>query len=139
MDKLTPLIKRDSHDRGVRRPLLPHSAPNYQNPNEIFDRLLSEGVEDISIRLGNELENIEISLEQIPNFRDLTLAQDTVPLGRVEKTNPIKVVVYQKPIELRCQNNFQLDRLIRDTLAELIGLATGIRPKDIDPDYQGDN
>ena len=139
MDKLTPLIKRDSHERGVRGPLLPHSAPNHQNPNEIFDRLLSEGVEDISIRLGNELENIEIGLEQIPNFRDLTLAQDTVPLGRVEKTNPIKVVIYQKPIELRCQNNFQLDRLIRDTLAELIGLATGIRPKDIDPDYQGNN
>jgi hypothetical protein len=67
------------------------------------------------------------------------LAQDTVPLGRVEKTNPIKVVIYQKPIEIRCQNNFQLDKLIRDTLAELIGLATGIRPKDIDPDYQGNN
>jgi len=128
---------RDAHDRGICGPLLPHTAPSHQSPNEIFDRLLSEGVEDISIRLGNELENIEIGLEQIPNFRDLTLAQDTVPLGRVEKTNPIKVVIYQKPIELRCQNNFQLDRLIRDTLAELIGLATGIRPKDIDPDYQG--
>ena len=129
----------DRHSRGLRGPLLPHTAPIHENPSEIFDRLLSESVEDISIRLGDELENIEISLEQIPNFRDLTLAQDTVPLGRVEKTNPIKVVIYQKPIELRCQNNFQLDRLIRDTLAELIGLATGIRPKDIDPDYQGNN
>ena len=136
---MKPLIKRDSHDRGVRGPLLPHSAPNHQNPNEIFDRILSEGVEDISIRLGNELKNIEISLEQIPNFRDLTLAQESVPLGRIEKSNPIKVVVYQKPIELRCQNNFQLDRLIRDTLSELIGLAIGIRPIDIDPDYQGNN
>ena len=139
MEKLTTSIKRDSHDHGIRGPLFPHTAPNHKNPNEIFDRLLYEGVDDISIRLGNEIEKIEISLEQIPNVRDLTLAQDSVPLGRVEKSNLPKVVVYQKPIELRCQNNFQLDRLIRDTLAELIGLATGIRPKDVDPDYQGSN
>lgn len=139
VNKLTSSLRRDPHNRGLRGPLLPHTAPLHQTPNEVFENLLSACVEDIWIRLGSDLENIEISLEQIPNFRDLALAEDSVPLGRIEKGNPTNVVIYQRPIEFRCAELFQLDRLIRDTVAELVGLAVGIRPRDIDPDYQGNN
>jgi hypothetical protein len=78
-------------------------------------------------------------LEEIPNLRDLTLAQENVPLGRVEIADPSKVVIYQKPIQLRADTKQELDRLIRDTLAELISLIIGIRAVDIDPNYEGRN
>lgn len=137
--KPVSLANRDRHDRGLRGPLIPHVAPIYENPSKTFERMLTHAVEDFGVRLGNELEHLEIRLEEIPNNRDLTLAENSVPLGRIEIGNPTKIVIYQKPIELRCKNLNAIDRLIRDTLADLIGLAIGIRPSDIDPDYQGKN
>jgi hypothetical protein len=132
-------VWRDRHAQGLRGPLIPHSAPSHETATELFERLLTEAVADLSIRLGSDLINIEISMEEIPNLRDLTLAQDSVPLGRVEKGNPSKVVIYQRPIELRITNKIELDRKIRDVLAELIGLIIGLRPIDVDPNYFGDN
>lgn len=130
---------KNRHNRGLRGPLVPHVAPIYENPSNAFERILTHAVEDFGVRLGSEIENLEISLEEIPNYRDLTLAENSVPLGRIEIGNPTKIVIYQKPVELRCKNFDAIDRLIRDTLADLIGLAIGIRPNDIDPDYQGKN
>ena len=131
--------KRDNHSRGLRGPLIPHSAPIHETRDELFERLLTEAVEDLTVRLGKELSSVEISLEEIPNFRDLALAEDSVPLGRAEKANPSKVVIYQRPIEMRCENINELDRKIRDVLAELVGLVIGLRPIDIDPNYAGNN
>ena len=137
--KPVSLANRDRHDRGLRGPLIPHVAPSYENPSKTFERMLTHAVEDFGVRLGSEIENLEISLEEIPNYRDLTLAENSVPLGRIEIGNPTQIVIYQKPIELRCKNFEAIDRLIRDTLADLIGLAIGIRPTDIDPNYKGKN
>ena len=130
---------RDSHGIGLRGPLIPHSAPNYENSAQTFDRLMSEAMLDLEIRLGDVLSNIEISLEEIPNLRDLTLAEGIVPLGRTEIGNPNRVVIYTRPIELRTKDIPELDRKIRDVLAELIGVLIGLRPIDIDPDYAGRN
>lgn len=133
------IVNRDRHNRGLRGPLVPHVAPIYENPSKAFERILTHAVEDFGVRLGDELEHLEISLEEIPNYRDLTLAENSVPLGRIEFGNPTKIVIYKKPIETRCKKINAIDRLTRDTLADLIGLAIGIRPTDIDPDYQGKN
>ena len=132
-------ILRDRHAHGLRGPLIPHSAPIHETSDELFERLLTEATEDLTVRLGKELINVEISLEEIPNLRDLTLAQDSVPLGRAEKANPSKVVIYQRPIEMRAENQQELDRKIRDVLAELVGLIIGLRPIDVDPTYEGKN
>lgn len=131
------LAWRDRHSRGLVGPLIPHTAPNYLTPSQTFEKLLDLAIEDFSIRLGSEFDQIEITLEEIPSFRDLALAEESVPLGRLEKTSSIKVVIYQKPIEIRCKDLIKLDRLIRDTLAELIGLALVLRPSDVDPEYEG--
>ncbi len=136
---LAPRVRRDRHGYGSRGPVIPHSAPIHETADELFERLLTEAVSDVNIRLGRELASVEIMLEEIPNLRDLTLAQENVPLGRVEIANPSKVVIYQKPIQLRVDTKQELDRLIRDTLAELISLIIGIRAIDIDPNYEGRN
>jgi hypothetical protein len=132
-------VRRDRHGYGALGPVIPHSAPIHETADELFERLLTEAVSDVNVRLGRELASVEIMLEEIPNLRDLTLAQENVPLGRVEIADPSKVVIYQKPIQLRADTKQELDRLIRDTLAELISLIIGIRAVDIDPNYEGRN
>lgn len=131
--------KRDRHARGIKGPLIPHSVPIYENPAERFERLLIETTEDFQIRLGAQLANIQIGLEEIPNNRDLVLSELSVPLGRTEIGNPSQVILYRRPIETRTFGLEELDRKIRDVLAELIGSIIGLRPIDIDPDYAGTN
>lgn len=130
-------IHRDRHGHGSRGPVLPHTAPSHENSDELFERLLTEAADDLTIRLGKAIRNIEILMEEIPNVRDLALAEDSVPLGRVERANPSRVVLYQRPIEMRADEKDELDRKIRDVLAELVGVLVNLRPIDIDPGYEG--
>jgi hypothetical protein len=58
-------------------------------------------------------------------------------LGRIDQGNPATIVLYQRPIEMRSQDKELLARVMRDVLAELVSLATGLRPDDIDPGYEG--
>ena len=131
--------KRDRHARGIKGPLIPHSVPIYENAAERFERLVVEATEDFQIRLGAKLANIQIGLEEIPNNRDLVLSEISVPLGRTEIGNPSQIILYRRPIETRTCGLEELDRKIRDVLAELIGSIIGLRPIDIDPDYAGTN
>ena len=131
--------KRDRHSRGIKGPLIPHSVPIYETSADRFERLVVEATEDFQIRLGAKLANIQIGLEEIPNNRDLVLSEISVPLGRAEIGNPSQVILYRRPIETRTFGLEELDRKIRDVLAELIGSIIGLRPIDIDPDYAGTN
>jgi len=134
----TPLgVKRDRHDRGFRGPALPHSAPFHESSDQLFVRQMREAVEDLDARLGTMLTSIKFALEEIPNKRDLTFASGHVPLGRIDQGNPATIVLYQRPIEMRSQDKELLSRVMRDVLAELVSLATGLRPDDIDPGYEG--
>ncbi len=134
---MTMSVKRDRHDRGLRGPALPHSAPFHESSDQFFVREMKEAVEDLDARLGTMLSSIKFALEEIPNKRDLTYASGHVPLGRIDQGNPITIVLYQRPIEMRSPSKDLLQRIVRDVLAELVSLTTGLRPDDIDPNYQG--
>ena len=138
MNSETPLgVKRDRHDRGLRGPALPHSAPFHQSSDQFFVREMRDAVEDLDARLGTMLSSIKFALEEIPNKRDLTFASGHVPLGRIDQGNPTTIVLYQRPIEMRSPTKELLQRIMRDVLAELVSLVTGLRPDDVDPNYEG--
>ncbi len=130
-------LKRDRHDRGLRGPALPHTAPIYETSDQFFVREMREAVEDLDARLGNMLKTIKFALEEIPSKADLTLSSGHVPLGRIDRGNPTAIVLYQRPIEMRSETKELLARIIRDVLAELVSMVTAIRPEDIDPNYEG--
>jgi hypothetical protein len=98
---------------------------------------MREAVEDLDARLGTMLSSIQFALEEIPNKRDLTFASGHVPLGRIDQGNPTTIVLYQRPIEMRADSKELLQRVVRDVLAELVSLVTGLRPDDVDPNYEG--
>jgi hypothetical protein len=138
MSSGTPLgVKRDRHDRGLRGPALPHSAPFHESSDQFFVREMREAIEDLDARLGTMLSSIKFALEEIPNKRDLTFASGHVPMGRIDQGNPTTIVLYQRPIEMRSPTKELLERILRDVLAELVSLATGLRPDDVDPNYEG--
>jgi hypothetical protein len=130
-------VKRDRHDRGLRGPVLPHSAPLHKSSDKFFVGEMEDAIEDLDARLGTMLTHIKFALEEIPNKRDLTFASGHVPLGRIDQGNPTSIVLYQRPIEMRSDSKELLQRVLRDVLAELVSLVTGLRPDDVDPNYEG--
>jgi hypothetical protein len=104
---------------------------------DLLSAALREAVEDLDARLGTMISSIKFALEEIPNKRDLTFASGHVPLGRIDQGNPTTIVLYQRPIEMRSESKELLQRVVRDVLAELVSLVTGLRPDDVDPNYEG--
>ena len=121
----------------MRGPMLPHKAPAYENRSKKFARLVDAAVTDIEGRLPALMTSVTISTEEVPSKRDLIMNNGTVALGRGERGNPSRVVLYRHPIELRSENDAELDRIIRDVLALYTGLILGMRPDQIDPSYRG--
>jgi len=83
------------------------------------------------------MKQVTFTVEAVPSKRDVVLSSGTVPLGRIERGNPDVVVVYQRAIELRSSNFGQQRRIIKDVLAELLGLLFGKDPIELDPRYEG--
>lgn len=130
-------IRRDRHGRGLRGPLLTHRIPGYVSRAKEFTNLMSNALDDLDQRFGASLAQITFATESIPNLRDLVLNNDEVALGRTDATRPVRIVLYIEPIRMRAQNKADLDRIIRDVLAEQLSPLLGMRPEKIDPDYLG--
>ena len=121
----------------MRGPLLPHIAPSHETRDAFFARQLSDAIRDLDSRMGKAVGGITFGFEEIPNLRDLVLSDGAVALGRIDPGNPVKIVLYQRPIEARSLNTDLMSRITRDVLAELVGMHLGQNPQDVDPDYQG--
>jgi len=130
-------VKRDTHGRGMRGPLLPHNVPFHTTRDGLFARNVKQAVAELDARLGARVKGISIAFEEIPNLADLTLNTDVVPLGRLVKGYPSTIVLYQRPIEMRSGDTDLLARIIRDVLAEFVALHLGVEPIEVDPDYLG--
>ena len=132
-----PRVKRDRHGRGMRGPMLPHRVPAYENRSKKFTRLVDEAVTEIEGRFPASMTSVAISTEEVPSKRDLVMNDGSVALGRAERANPSRVVLYRHPIELRSEDDEQLNRIIRDVLALYVGMILDMRPDQIDPNYHG--
>jgi len=137
-------IRRDRHDRGLRGPLFPHNVPKRTSPDEIFQKRvltaiteIEQQVSQVEKKLANRIMQVTFNVEAVPSKRDVVLSAGTVPMGRIERGNPDVVVLYQRAIELRSANFGQQIRIIKDVLAELLGLLLGKDPTEIDATYEG--
>ncbi|NBU32320.1 MAG: hypothetical protein EBS36_04010 [Actinobacteria bacterium] len=130
-------IRRDLHGRGVVGPIWPHSVPKRIGPDKKFQAQISAALSDLDEVLGEDLNRITVKVEQVPGIREIVLSSGTVPLGRIERGNPNVVVLYQRAIELRSASRSRQFRIIKDVLAELLGLLLGKPPQQIDPTYEG--
>lgn len=122
-------VDRRRHGRGARTagrlgPARPdHLAAAVRQTLAVLDRTLP-----------TSMRSITFLVEDLPTVGELERAR-RCPLGRWEPGNPAQVILYRKPLESRCTTKLELDILVRDTLAELVGQAVGVRPTVAVPAY----
>lgn len=137
-------ISRDRHDRGLRGPLFPHNLPRHTSPDARFQSRVLAAITEIDRhvsglekKLASRMKQVTFQVEAAPSKRDVVLSAGTVPMGHIERGNPDVVVLYQRAIELRSFNPDQQNRIVKDVLAELLGLLFGADPATLDPTYEG--
>lgn len=137
--------RRDRRGRGARGPaflpgpLTPEGVPGPRTSREVFDALVLAAVERIDERWQAELGVLEFAVEETPLLPEDWHA-DTVPLASLVRgsgTEPTRLVLFRRPVELRCADRAELDALVHAVLVEQVAELLGRDPEEIDPGYEG--
>ena len=134
---------RDRHGRGLRGPLVAATVrrgdhvvrvPLALSRSERFDELVTEVASAAWARWAAQLADVELAVEDVPpdssSRHDGVIADETaggpVPLGRLVRGHPSRVVVYRRPLEARAADRADLAALVRevvlDQVADLLGV-----------------
>ena len=121
-------------------PLTPRGVPSTRSRRDRFDGLVLELVRELEERWSDELGLVEFAVEETPLLPEDWSAA-AVPLSSVVKGSgdrPTRLVVFRRPIELRCDTPADLSALILTVLVEQVSELLGRRPDEIDPRYDAD-
>ena len=137
---------RDRRGRGMRGqsvlpgPLTPYGVPLVRTRRDRFDAIALEVVTELEERWSDELGLVEFVVEETPVLPE-DWAAPTVPLSSVVRGDggsPTRLVVFRRPIELRCENAADLHALILTVLVEQVSELLGRAPEEIDPRYESE-
>jgi predicted Zn-dependent protease with MMP-like domain len=134
-------VARDRHGRGLRSPLMPPTLPAARSRSEMFDDLVLDAVEHVERHWKTELDGVEFGVEDVPPLNpdgevvELDATLEDVPLSRIvpgDKRQPTRIIIYRRPMELRCRNPLDLADLIHDVVVEQIADYLGLDPDIVD-------
>lgn len=134
---------RDRHGRGLRGPLAPRSVPLARTRAQRFDDLVVAAAERLGrswpagVRRLGDLEIVVTDLPATGGDADAAPGRP-VPLGAALPASgalPARVIVHRRPVEARATGRRELERLVRDVVAEQLAELLGVTPEDIDPDW----
>jgi hypothetical protein len=97
-------------------------------------------VRELEKRWSEELGLVEFAVEETPLLPDDWDAS-TVPLASVVKgtgSAPTRLVLFRRPIELRCETKGDLSALVFTVLVEQVSELLGHPPEEIDPRYDSE-
>lgn len=140
--------RRDRRGRGPRGPavipgpLTPRGAGHRPSRQERFDALVLDLVRSLEERWKDELGLLEYAVEETP-LLPVDWADSSVPLASVVPAGknsagvatPTRIVVFRRPIELRCESPGDLPALVLTVLVEQLSEVLGRPPEEIDPRY----
>ena len=119
-------------------PLSPRGVPSTRTAREVFDSIVLGVVQRLEERWHDELGLIEFAVEETPIVPD-DWSADTVPLASLVRgtgNTPTRLVLFRRPIELRCENRSDLNALVLTVLVEQVSELLGLPPDEIDPGYE---
>ncbi|HET6627744.1 MAG TPA: metallopeptidase family protein [Nocardioidaceae bacterium] len=134
---------RDRRDRGMRGPAVlpgphtPDGVPGMRTRGEQFDAIVLAVVHRLEERWHRELGLIEFAVEETPMVPDDWDAA-TVPLASLVRGSggtPTRLVLFRRPIELRCETRADLSAMVLTVLVEQVSELLGRPPGEIDPRY----
>lgn len=97
-------------------------------------------VQRLEARWHQELGLIEFAVEETPLVPDDWEAS-TVPLASLVRgsgAEPTRLVLFRRPIELRCEDRSDLSAMVLTVLVEQVSELLGRPPEEIDPSYDPD-
>jgi hypothetical protein len=118
-------------------PLTPRGVPRTRSPRDRFDAIALDVLGALEGRWSDELGDVEFVVEETPVLPDDWSAA-TVPLSSVVRRGggePTRLVLFRRPIELRCETAADLHALIHTVLVEQVSELLGRPPEEIDPRY----
>ncbi|HSV38774.1 MAG TPA: metallopeptidase family protein [Nocardioidaceae bacterium] len=121
-------------------PLSPTGVPRLRNMREEFDSLVLSVVRELEKRWKDDLGEVEFAVEETPLLPDDWDA-DTVPLASMAPGtggSPTRLVLFRRPIELRCETKPELAALVFTVLVEQVSEFLGRPPEEIDPRYEAE-
>jgi predicted Zn-dependent protease with MMP-like domain len=133
--------------RGLRYPV---TVPAFKNRAQRFDDIVLEALEPIEERWGDELTELDLAVDMVPEIdqtdpdatswppevvEDLgvPLAQ-LVPAGVDRRGLPTRarIVLYRRPLEARARDGVDLVDLLHDVLIEQIASYLGVEPESLE-------
>ena len=121
----------------------PHSpvgVPLMRSPRDEFDALVLSVVHRLDERWHDELGLVEFAVEETPMV-PVDWAAATVPLASLVPGSggtPTRLVLFRRPIELRCEDRSDLSAMVLTVLVEQVSELLGRAPEEIDPSYEAD-
>src|SRR5206468_5356680 len=125
---------RDRRGRGLRGPLAPPQVPLALTRAEQFDELVLDAVERLE-RRWPQLSEIELAVEEVPPADTGVWSDELVPLGRliVERPGePVRIVVYRRPVEARAAGRPELADLVYEVVVEQVADLLGLDADEVD-------
>lgn len=134
----------------MRGPLAPGALPLRRTPVEEFDALVLESVVAIERRLAEtlgekftDLRHVEFAVEEVPPETqpyDADIVEERgVALSKLYPAQPgtiaasPRIVLYRRPIELRCESKGEAESLVRSVLSEQLASLLNLPPDDLEP------
>ena len=118
-------------------PLAPSGVPAARSRREDFDEIVLAVVHRLEERWSEELGLVEFAVEETPLVPDEWEAA-TVPLASLVRgtgADPTRLVLFRKPIELRCETRSDLSAMVLTVLVEQVSELLGRPPEEVDPRY----
>jgi predicted Zn-dependent protease with MMP-like domain len=115
-------------------------VPAARSPKAAFDAIVVAVIEELESRWAAELGLVEFAVEEAPMVPDDWDA-DTVPLASLVRGSggrPTRLVLFRRPIELRCEDRADLAALVLTVLVEQVSELLGRPPEEIDPRYEAE-
>lgn len=98
-----------------------------------FDEMVLDAVGSLEQRLGQELTQLEVAVEEVPPS-DPAPWERRIALGRVFPAQgdlPARVVIYRRPVETRAGSASEVAGLVYEVLAEQVASLLGRDPEDL--------
>lgn len=120
----------------MRGPVAPPQVPLSASRADTFRDLVLDSVERLE-RRWPQLADVEFLVMEVPP----TVPGETVPLGGsapAEKSDPARVVVYRRPVEIRSKSRDERALLVHEVVVEQVAELLGLSPESVDPRYGQD-
>lgn len=121
-------------------PLTPSGVPWVRTRRDRFDALVLDVVTALEARWADELGLVEFAVEETPVV-PVDWSAPTVPLASLVRgrgSEPTRLVLFRRPIELRAETPAELGALILTVLVEQVSELLGRSPDEVDPRYDPD-